>query len=599
MRIGLRTKLFGVSVLLVSFAGLSSGAYLERALRRWMSESVEEALVHAARASREAVRTSTGAGPAQLDPLADRLGHAVDARVTIIRADGVVVGDSEVELEALPEVDDHSGRPEVLAASTVGLGVARRRSATLDTTMLYVAVPYAAHGTRGWVRVSTPLSSIDATVWQVRALIAGAGALGLAVAGLMSLVASWLFTRALSRLVAGARARARGDGRPLAVRSEDELGRLAGSFNKIADALEATVRTLADERDRFETVLAGMSDAVLAVDAEQRITLMNPSAHELLGLGAEALGRPLIDVLRPPELYALLAEARRREASAELELSPGVRVLARATSLRSGAGVVVAMHDVTEMRRLERVRRDFVANVSHELRTPVSVVQANAETLLAGALDEPEAARRFVAAIQRNAERLGRLVSDLLDLSRIEAGRYPLRIGPVSVIEAAERARDAVHERVTAKGHRLELEVSADPCVRADAAALDQVLVNLLDNAAKYTPDGGRLALSARRVGDRIQLEVIDDGPGIDPEHRPRVFERFYRVDPGRSRAMGGTGLGLAIVRHLVESMGGEVSVRGREPSGSVFTVDLPAAEPDEPEAAERTPGFGRARAVS
>jgi two-component system phosphate regulon sensor histidine kinase PhoR len=262
--------------------------------------------------------------------------------------------------------------------------------------------------------------------------------------------------------------------------------------------------------------------------------------------------------------------------SAEFDLSggPARRVQARAT-VQSDGGTVIVVHDVTEVRRLERVRRDFVANVSHELRTPISVIRANTETLLEGALDDPARARQFVDALFRHADRLGRLVSDLLDISRIEAGRYRLDLGSASVSEAAERVLDTLQTEADQKRVELTVDVSPDIRITADAKALEHVLMNLVGNAIKYTPEGGHVDVKAEPKGDDVRVEVLDDGPGIDPAHRERIFERFYRVDPGRSRDMGGTGLGLSIAKHLVEAMEGEVGVDPRSPHGSVFWFRL------------------------
>ena len=262
--------------------------------------------------------------------------------------------------------------------------------------------------------------------------------------------------------------------------------------------------------------------------------------------------------------------------------------------------MVIVMHDVTELRRLETVRKDFIANVSHELRTPVAVIQANAETLVAGALRDPERARSFLDAISRHAERLGRLVSDLLDISRIEAGKYPLVIEPVDLRVLVDGTIAALGLQAGEKGIALVSRLPGELWVAGDDKALEQVLFNLVSNAIKYTPSGGHVEVDAvviEREGDeamRLRVEVRDDGPGIDPRHHRRVFERFYRVDPGRARDMGGTGLGLAIVKHLVEAMGGQVGVDARRPHGSIFWFTVPTAagalggpdedEPDEDE---------------
>jgi two-component system phosphate regulon sensor histidine kinase PhoR len=236
------------------------------------------------------------------------------------------------------------------------------------------------------------------------------------------------------------------------------------------------------------------------------------------------------------------------------------------------------------------VRRDFVANVSHELRTPVSIIQANTETLLAGALDEPAQARRFLDAMRRNAERLGQLISDLLDISRIEAGKYKIDKRAMSLASVCRAVNKAVSSACRQRGVLLEIDIDEQQLVWADPGALEQVLINLVENAVKYGPEGGRVEIAAIDQGSMVRIEVRDEGPGIAPAHRRRVFERFYRVDPGRSRGMGGTGLGLAIVKNLTEAMGGEVGVDPREPTGSIFWLRLGRASREQPEVSRDTP---------
>jgi two-component system phosphate regulon sensor histidine kinase PhoR len=338
---------------------------------------------------------------------------------------------------------------------------------------------------------------------------------------------------------------------------------------------------LARERDRFGSVLESLSNAVLALDKEGKITLANRAALALLGLAEPPIGRTLLEVIRNPALKAMVDRAAAGEASASTELElVGAKtrfVLARASREPSGGGVAVVFVDVTEVRRLEGIRRDFAANVSHELRTPVSVIRATADALLDGALDDPERRRGFVEALARHAERLSRLVNDLLDLSRIEAGQYPFEIEPIGLDGVLQRAAEVVEAKARQK--RLLLSRSDSGLVAlADERALEQIVVNLLDNAVKYTQEGGAVAVSARADGGRIRVAVADNGPGIETRHRERIFERFYRVDPGRSREMGGTGLGLAIVKHLVEGMGGAVGVEPAEPRGSIFWFGLAVA---------------------
>jgi len=356
---------------------------------------------------------------------------------------------------------------------------------------------------------------------------------------------------------------------------DDELRQLAEWVNFLADDAERGHQALARERVLLATVAEGLTQGVIAVDGEHRIELLNDAARKMLGVSSTPVGEPLIEFVRVPQVFALIEGDE--AATAEVQLSGGARALIRVARKFEHEGRVLLLEDVTAMRRLETVRRDFVANVSHELRTPVAIIRANAETLLAGAKDDPAMAGKLIDGLHRNAERLARILADLLDLSRLDAGQYRLEPGAVPIRAAAEQALAAVEPSATQRGVAVEIAVPAELCVSADPKALDQILVNLIDNAVKYTRPEGHVWVEARRAGDAVRIEVRDDGPGIADRHRERVFERFYRADPSRSREAGGTGLGLSIVKHLVESMDGEVGVEPNAPSGSIFWLRLPA----------------------
>jgi two-component system phosphate regulon sensor histidine kinase PhoR len=460
MRFGIRARLFLVSLLLILGVGLVSGVYLERALVSWLSARIESDLMLLTRTSRQFMETAPGGDSIEeMDRFADRLGRSSGARVTIIAGDGVVLGDSKLNLQQVRDVENHGGRPEIRAAARTGSGSSRRYSTTIRTHMLYVAVPYQRNDREGVVRLSVPLSEVDAAVDRLRLLLLLAGLLGLIVSVVVSAVASQLLSRRLRSLVEHARAVAHNKAGQLPLPPDDELGRLAGSFNRVVAELDRAVTDLAGERNRLETVLESMNEAVLALDSEQRITMANQAALDILKISSPPVGRTLLEVVRVPALIELVAKgADGSTATAELELSgrPSRRVLAVVAPQRTAGGSVLVMHDVTEMRRLERVRRDFVANVSHELRTPVSVVQANAETLLDGALQDRERAREFLEAIYRNAKRLSSMISDLLDLSRIESGRMVLETRNVPMTEVATRAMQSVPEAAGKMGVAVE-----------------------------------------------------------------------------------------------------------------------------------------------
>lgn len=353
-------------------------------------------------------------------------------------------------------------------------------------------------------------------------------------------------------------------------------------------------RTDADlraERDRLAAVLDALSDGVLAVDSAGRVLLANPAACHVLGLSDPPVGRKLIDLLRLPpilEAWQRLQATKEGQEPAEVTLTDGREVVVAVRPLTStgalpGAalapmGAVLVLRDVTSLRRLERVRRDFIANASHELKTPVATIRAAGELLVDGALDDRDDAQQFAETIVRNAERLSAILADLLDLSRMEAGAYDLKTTGVVVLPRLQRAAELLETQTKARSQTVLIEAPANLRCRANAAALDQVLQNLLDNASKYSGSGSTIWLRAAEEGVRVVLVVADNGPGIPLQHRQRIFERFYRLDSGRSRELGGTGLGLAIVKHLTEGMGGRIRCAANQPRGTQFVVDLAAA---------------------
>lgn len=595
MQLGVRAKFFLVTSLIVVAVDLTAGSYLQWKLRAEQEARIEDELVRHTIAAQTALELSdTPWIPSAIDPIADRLGQATAARVTITDERGKVLGDSDLTLAQVEEVENHADRPEFLTASAEGCGPVRRHSSTLDTEMLYCAAKVAGRGQQGFVRVAMPLETIDAAFARLRLILVFAATLSLT----LGLGVGWLVTRGFSRkvrtLMEVARAMAEGNAnRRIPVAGTDELGGLAGSFNRVAEELERTVAALAAERNLFEAVLQSMDEAVIAVDRERRIIAVNRAAIDLLAISSEVHGRPLLDALRIGELSDTLDAALRGESrSIDVKLErTGVQrhLMVRATPQGETGGAVLVIHDVSEVRRLESIRRDFVANVSHELRTPVSIIQANTETLLSGALDEPAQARRFLDAVRRNAERLGQLISDLLDISSIDAGKYKIEKRALPLAGIVHSVSKAVTEACRRRSVQLAFDVGEDVLVWADAGALEQVLVNLVENAIKYGPEGGKVEIAAHEQDAMVRIEVRDEGPGIAVAHRRRVFERFYRVDPGRSRSMGGTGLGLAIVKNLSEAMGGEVGVDAREPNGSIFWVRLARASEHDVDSYQRS----------
>ncbi len=587
MRVGIRLKLFSLSLLLILLVIAVSGGIVQVRLTSWLDQRLESELLVQARLAAGIV--SRLPGPLDViraDSTADALAELVAARVTLILADGTIIGDSDLDLAGVRAIENHRDRPEIRQAQETGIGVSRRYSATIGTRMLYIAVPLQRPDRPGTVRLALPLTEVLLLRHRLRDFLLLAGLIGVGLAILLSGMAAELVSRTLRRVAETSEAIVRGGTRRrIAAYTSDEIGGLAGSVNEIADRLEQTVETLARERNRFEAVLESMSEAVLALDPGLHVTLVNAGALKLLGLVEVPIGRSLVETIRAPAVQELVGRALAGEpGSGEFEVGADrpVRVLARATPLRITGGVVLVLHDVTELRRLERIRRDFVANVSHELRTPVSIIRANAETLIDDASDDPVRSRRFLDAILRNAERLSGLVADLLDISKIEAGEYRPRPAPITVGTAVRRAAGSVGPAAESRQQSIRVIMEGEPVALADAQALDQVLLNLLENAVRYAPPGSHIEIRVES-GSILRIEVADDGPGIEPRHRERLFERFYRVDEGRSRERGGTGLGLSIVKHLTEAMGGRVGYLPASPHGSIFWITLPIPGDGEP----------------
>jgi two-component system, OmpR family, phosphate regulon sensor histidine kinase PhoR len=569
VRVGVRAKLFAVSCLLILAITIAGGLYLAAELRDGMQARIAGELDRAT----STILALLDGPPGDPDRVAVRAAATTGYRVTLLDSSGQVIGDSHYGEERFHRLTEVT-RPEIQPALDGDRGANVRYSTQLGEEALYVARPLPGGGV---LRVAARLDEVDRALDRLRRFIIVAGILGLVIAVMMSTLASHLLLRTLREMVVTAREIASGKPRRrLDTGGESELSGLAGSLNKVAEELERRVAALARERTRLEEVLEGMSEAVLVIDGDQQIGLLNPASETMLGLDDRAVGLPLIEFVRVPALQELISPPI-SPRSAEFQLPGQTRqIRASVTPRKDRDGCILVLHDVTEIRRLERIRRDFVANVSHELRTPVSIVRANAETLLDGAMNDPTHGKRLMEGVHRNAERLGRIIDDLLALSRLEARRFPIESSAVSLAELCGGAVASLADRAESKQIEIETRVDERLSVQTDRAALDHVLVNLLDNAIKYTPAGGHVILSAWSEDDQVRIEVRDDGPGIAPHHRSRIFERFYRIDPGRSRDMGGTGLGLSIVKHLVEAMGGTVGVEAAEPEGSIFWVLLP-----------------------
>jgi two-component system, OmpR family, phosphate regulon sensor histidine kinase PhoR len=517
------------------------------------------------------------------------------ARVTIIDGAGRVLADSAADAA---KMENHADRLEVQQAIAQGHGQAVHHSQTLNRELVYQAVRYeGADGQAIIIRLAVPLSEINLSVSELRQRLLIASIVMLLIGAIASLGFARMFAARVDRLKDFSQRIAEGNFRPLLPEGpRDELSDLADSMNQTAARLDLEIRMLSGERNRSSAILRSMVEGVAVIDAEERLVFYNRAFSEIFGVPtSEAEGRPLIEVVRHAELVGLIRKALRGDEGLQNDISMGivqmqsfsvtaapVKALDSATSEHDLAaakpsGAVVVLHDVTELRRLERVRQDFVANVSHEFKTPLTAIQGFAETLLGGALDDPTNNRRFLDIIRNHAIRLARLTNDLLKLARIEAGKLEVEFFPVGLMELIEGCAETTLLKASRKQITLEIEVPPGlPPVQGDASLLRDLLQNLLDNAIQYTPAGGHIRVTAEAKGREAVITVSDTGIGIPTSDRERIFERFYRVDAARSREAGGTGLGLSIAKHIVEAHNGRLWVDSVIGEGSKFSFSIP-----------------------
>ncbi len=584
-----------LTLTLVGFVALSSlaaGLYLDRALARFAEASLESRLVSIAAVLDEGARAALRAGGADAQAFAVRSAAATGARVTLVEPGGRVLGESERSAEQLDLLENHRDRPEVKAALEGRRGRDLRTSATVDTPLLYVAVPVKDGGTvAGVLRLALPLSAVTSSYETLHRVMLAGGVVALAVAFGIGIFVAGRVTRPVVEMQSIARQMSQGNFLVRApTRSPDEIGTLGRSLNVLAARLRDKIDDLEQERATVTAILDGMVEGVIAVDAHEHIILINERARSIFGLGgARVEQKPFLEVIRNADLHEVFRASRavapgipvRREVQLTAAAGRVLQVHGVPLHLTGGEmGVVIVVHDITELRRLEQVRTEFVANVSHELRTPLTAIHGYVETLLGGALDEPEHARKFLEVVYRQTERLGRLINDLTDLSNIELGKVSLDLAATHLDEVVESVLAVLRPRAKAGQVALTTDLTVDlPLVKADHDRLAQILINLVDNAVKYTPAGGSVQLVAReRTAGWVEVAVVDSGVGIPASDLPRITERFYRVDKARSRELGGTGLGLAIVKHLVYAHGGELGIESEIGRGTTVRFTLPAA---------------------
>lgn len=507
---------------------------------------------------------------------------ASGARVTVVTAEGMVLADSQSDPQTM---ENHAARPEIVQAFADGSGRSIRHSATLHRDLVYLAVRQGPAGKKYVLRFALPVETVGQLLWPFRKSLWLASGLILLLAGLVVVAVSRKFSDRIERLTAFSRRVAEGDFRAQASDGTgDALDVLSDSLNQTATRLDKTIRTLTEERNLSSAILGSMVEGVLVVNAAERVVFANRSFAEILGMGVPPqTGSGLVECVRQTELIEAVHKVLGGEPRVEAEIVTGTLrqhyFAATVASVRTTGtdGAVLVLHDITDLRKLERVRRDFVANVSHEFRTPLTAIQGFAETLLAGAMDDPQNRGRFLEIIVEHSRRLARLTEDLLMLSKMDADRLDFETRRIPVGPFIESCMETAQPRARDKDLRLSVnQPTKIPDIAGDRRRLTEVLQNLLDNAIQYTPAGGQIMVSAEVSGSEVVFTVLDTGIGIPQAEQPRIFERFYRVDVARSREVGGTGLGLAISKHLVEGHGGRIWVESEIGQGAQFHFSVP-----------------------
>ncbi len=583
-------------VLLVLFA---MGLYLGSALKGVLDDRITDELKVQAALTREFLLVelpeTDSFSYTVIDRLVDRLGETGKVRLTFIGKDGIVWGDTEHDGQSLIDMDNHLSRPEVQEAIINGVGIIKDHLIdTTQTKYLSVTPQVKRDGNLiGFCRVAMPMETINTALGNQRRMLLYATIAGSILAILFGILITGAIVKPIKRMTQITQSIAAGETTSrVEIKSNNELGQLLQNFNLMTDKLQQQIEQVSVENQRLETILNNMSEGVLLVNGVSEVTYSNPAAITMLNLPDMSIGRALIEINRIPELQALLSEAEQTGsvAFAEIRLANLQESEAEVTIVPVDAKseYVIVIHDVSHVRQLERIRADFVANVSHELRTPLTTIQGYAETLLNNDLKKNKKRKDFIVKILNHSTRLSRLVSDLLELARLESGDVELKAAPCHLNAFYEQIMDVFEPVLEESGLVLKWDIPDNlPHVNVDHQLFMQVFVNLIDNAIKYTPDGSEIEISAEinttntETTDEVVVNIKDSGIGIPLESQSRVFERFYRVDKGRARKMGGTGLGLAITKHILLRHNGRIWLESELGQGTVFHFALPVLQID------------------
>ncbi|MBN1493142.1 MAG: HAMP domain-containing protein [Candidatus Omnitrophica bacterium] len=588
MRLSIHHKITLTIFLLIAILLTSIYIFLSETLKEHTFNRIQKMLYKETALSTSYINQALAdrAAVEKCDELADLIGNDLKLRCTIIREDGIVLGDSELSLKEVHDIENHADRPEVREAQRAGIGSKTRHSTTLKEDLLYVAQRLSTPALNGYVRLAVPLSDIRVIQSQVNTALFVAFCAAFLIAFIISFSSSLLISKPIKYIAMMAKRITTGNySGNIIVHTGDEIEDLANSFNEMSEQISRRIKELNANSARLEAILLSLFDGIMVVNKKGLILFINAKLKELFHIEVDPVGKQPIEVIRKAEVQEIADAILMKDSgvvSREVEFqSPDTKtLLIHATSVvRDGAkeGAVLVFHDITALKNLEKVRKDFVANVSHELRTPLTSIKGYAETLLEGALQDQNSAHEFVDIIYKEANRLNLLVNDLLDLSRFESDKHTFIMKSVHIENIVKKAI----ERVTTQAREKQIAITTSipeglPSVSVDEAAILQVMLNILDNAIKYSDQKGSINVEVTNQQGVLQVAVRDNGIGIAEADLPRIFERFYRADKNRSRTLGGTGLGLAIVKHIILAHNGTISVESTVGKGSVFRFTLP-----------------------
>ena len=582
---GIRTRIFFITLSCL-FIGISlSFVVAERDLSLKLQDQIETELSRQAKILRKSIANIIDAGDFfKLKAQVDEYAAASDSRITIILKDGYVIVDSDVEASKIDDLDNHSDRPEIISAFKNGYGSSKRYSSTVKKEMFYFALLDTSNDAERVIRISVPYESLDQILASLGNSITLIVVVGLIVAILASVLAGDYIRSSFMDLEKAAADISAGsykkkDLESLPIKRSDEIGSMARNISTISSNLREQISLIAKQRDQFGLVLDGLGEGIMVLDEDGTITFRNDQIMQILGLD-EILNKSIADLNLPPLKQIFKKALKKGQHESEFEIDTDGDdtkwILAHMNKAKATRELILVVHETTQLREMDSMRRDFVSNLSHELRTPVSVIKANSETLLGGALENSKDAKTFSKAILHNADRLSEMVTSLIDLSRIEYGDLKFVIEPIIINQVVDTVISSFTNKAKRKNIELVFNRQSDVVVQTDAKAIERVLNNLVDNAFKYSSENTVIEIRARKQANFIRISVLDSGEGVPEEEQRFVFKRFYRTAKARANTKQGSGLGLAIVRNLVNNLQGEVGVETRKEGGSEFWFTIP-----------------------